>query len=546
MKKNNLLYFFLVAIFLIITSSIISKVNIDKQEADSSKVRIFEYQKTANDYFDGTNYQETEIYMQSINKDLRMQFLNFSGEIEYSSIDLSYQLQSTDVKKQMDVFKTNIDDLTYVYSSITDDNHYLRIIIPFDNKHNIFMNVIAINSILIVLSFAVLFFIVNRNNLLQYRVIGDNISKLYRVINKNNMQTNSIEEIDSSLIELNSLLISKKMEIHNERIKSNVIINNINRGIVVIGNDGNILLVNNYARDLFNGSDDNLSKNYIYLFRNIKIQEGIEEALSNKKYISREIKIGARYYYYNIHDLNYIWEDRSTFVLLISEISDTRNAEIMKREFFANASHELKSPLTTIIGYQQMISEGLLVSKEDILDASTRTLKEARRMNKILTEMLELSKLESRNEVNIEEVNISNVISEILESKVEDLKKKSIEMKLELSDLRVMMNYNHAHQLFNNLIDNAIKYNKDNGKVTISMDISRRTVSVIDTGIGIKEENLDRIYERFYRVDKARSKDVGGTGLGLAIVKHVCSVYNFAIDTTSQINVGTNITIHLK
>jgi two-component system phosphate regulon sensor histidine kinase PhoR len=369
---------------------------------------------------------------------------------------------------------------------------------------------------------------------------------LYDVLNKTSKQEQTIEDINSSLIELHSLLISKKLEINNEIIKSNVIINNINRGIVVIGSDGNILLINNYARELFKANDEHLSKNYIYLFRNIKIQEGIEEALSNKKYISREIKIGAKYYYYNIHDLNYNWGEISTFVLLISEISDTRNTEIMKREFFANASHELKSPLTTIIGYQQMISEGLLVSNEDVLDATTRTLKEARRMNKILTEMLELSKLESRNEVLIEEVNLSSIIKDILESKVEELKKKNIKVIPELFELKVMMNYNHVYQLFNNLIDNAIKYNKDNGTVTITIDFANKTASVIDTGIGIKEEELDRIYERFYRVDKARSKDVGGTGLGLAIVKHVCSLYELKIDTKSSINIGTSITIHFK
>lgn len=193
-----------------------------------------------------------------------------------------------------------------------------------------------------------------------------------------------------------------------------------------------------------------------------------------------------------------------------------------------------------------MINEELITSKEDILDASSRTLKEAKRMNKILSEMLELSKLESRNEVNKEKINLSNLVSEIIETKKEDIKKRGLEIVLNLSEYSILMNSCHAYQMINNLIDNAIKYNKENGKVIITIDKEKNHLSVEDTGVGIKEEDLDRIYERFYRVDKARSKDVGGTGLGLAIVKHVCSVYDFTISTNSIYNQGTKITINFR
>lgn len=213
----------------------------------------------------------------------------------------------------------------------------------------------------------------------------------------------------------------------------------------------------------------------------------------------------------------------------------------MKREFFANASHELKSPLTSIIGYQQMIYEGIIDDEISIMEATQKTIKEASRMNKIIIDMLELSKLESEIEVKKEIVKINQIVQDILNNYQSEIGSKKINIFSNIIDMNLNMNLNHAIELIRNLIDNAIKYNKENGIIRIILN--NQLFSIEDTGIGIPLEDQIRVFERFYRVDKGKSKEVGGTGLGLAIVKHICSIYKFELKLESKINLGTKITV---
>jgi two-component system phosphate regulon sensor histidine kinase PhoR len=209
----------------------------------------------------------------------------------------------------------------------------------------------------------------------------------------------------------------------------------------------------------------------------------------------------------------------------------------MKRDFFANASHELKSPLTTILGYQQMVSEAMLTKPEEIDDAVKRTIKEAKRMDKILGEMLELSRLESKYEVVIEDINLKNVVEDIIDSYNIELNEKKINVIVNVENCLVRINQSHCNQLINNLIDNAIKYNNPGGKLEITLKDNYLIIK--DSGIGIAKADQIRIFERFYRVDKGRSKELGGTGLGLAIVKHICSLYSIIINLKSELYKGT-------
>jgi len=224
-------------------------------------------------------------------------------------------------------------------------------------------------------------------------------------------------------------------------------------------------------------------------------------------------------------------------------VTDKRNVEVMKREFFANASHELKSPLTSIIGFQQMIKEGIITDEAEIKDATTRTIKEANRMNKIIVEMLELSKLESKEPKKTEPVEFKMIISNILESYQNEIADREIKVSMHLDNLAVNINVLDADHLVRNLIDNAIKYNNHGGKIDIDVSEKERRIIVQDNGIGIALENQSRIFERFYRVDSGKSKEAGGTGLGLAIVKHICMEYGFKIVVESELGVGSKFTI---
>ena len=213
----------------------------------------------------------------------------------------------------------------------------------------------------------------------------------------------------------------------------------------------------------------------------------------------------------------------------------------LKREFFANASHELKSPLTSIIGYQQLIQQGILTTNEEIQDATLRTIKEAQRMNKLIIEMLDLSRLENNVQTILEDVNVSKIINDCIQELQQSIEKKKIQLITKLDDVTLVASQSDLYKLIKNILDNSIVYNNENGKIEINL--SKNELIISDTGIGISKEDLDHIFERFYRVDKARSKESSGTGLGLSIVKHICLLYGYKIDVDSKLGKGTKITI---
>ena len=223
------------------------------------------------------------------------------------------------------------------------------------------------------------------------------------------------------------------------------------------------------------------------------------------------------------------------------DITLQENMNSLKREFFANASHELKSPLTSIIGYQQLIQQGILTTKEEIQDATLRTIKEAQRMNKLIIEMLDLSRLENNVLTTIEDVNVSKIINDcLLEFKIA-IDNKNIQVEKNLEDVILSASQSDLYKLIKNILDNSIAYNNDFGKIIITLNKDKLIIS--DTGIGISKKDLEHIFERFYRVDKARSKQNSGTGLGLSIVKHVCLSYGYKINVESVLGKGTTITI---
>ena len=234
----------------------------------------------------------------------------------------------------------------------------------------------------------------------------------------------------------------------------------------------------------------------------------------------------------------------SHVALLMVDVTLQENMNSLKREFFANASHELKSPLTSIIGYQQLIQQGILTTSEEIQDATLRTIKEAQRMNKLIIEMLDLSRLENNVQTILEDVKISKIINDCLQELTPSIEKKNIEIDLNLDDVTITTSQSDLYKLIKNILDNAIIYNNENGKIIIILKNNELTIS--DTGVGISKEDLEHIFERFYRVDKTRSKESSGTGLGLSIVKHICILYGYKINIESQIGIGTEIKISFQ
>ncbi len=223
-----------------------------------------------------------------------------------------------------------------------------------------------------------------------------------------------------------------------------------------------------------------------------------------------------------------------------------KNQDKMRREFTANVSHELKTPLTSIMGYAEIIRDGI-AKPDDIPRFSGKIYDESKRLTNLVGDIINLSRLDDETAILEEdnEVNIANICESTVEVLSEVAQKNGITISLECEPLTVFGNQKILSEMIYNLCDNAIKYNKQYGKVTLSVykENGSTCISVEDTGIGIAENETDRIFERFYRIDKSRSKEVGGTGLGLSIVKHGAIYHNAEILVKSEIGKGTKITL---
>ena len=197
-----------------------------------------------------------------------------------------------------------------------------------------------------------------------------------------------------------------------------------------------------------------------------------------------------------------------------------------------------------MIGYSQLVSSGIVSDNKEIIEYNKKIYKEASRMNSILYDMLNIAELEQGYPVKKEDVNLKKLVLEILDAYKTKIEAKNIHLDLQIDDVKINSDIRLIDEMLRNLIDNAIKYNKENGKITINL--TGKLFLISDTGIGIKKENQSRIFERFFMEDKARSKENGGTGLGLAIVKHIIETLGYKIEVISKVNVGTKFIIYFN
>ena len=225
----------------------------------------------------------------------------------------------------------------------------------------------------------------------------------------------------------------------------------------------------------------------------------------------------------------------------MTDLGEQQRADRMRREFTANVSHELKTPLTSISGYAEMIENGM-AKDEDVRIFAERIRRESNRMLSLVSDIIALSELEEQQILkNAETVDLHELAAETVETLKSAAMVRGVSVRLTGGPTPVFGVRTLLSELMYNLLDNAIRYNRDNGTVTVRT--TDRQLSVRDTGIGIPKHHIGRIFERFYRVDKSRSKATGGTGLGLAIVKHIAEEHGAEITLESAEGIGTEITV---
>lgn len=328
------------------------------------------------------------------------------------------------------------------------------------------------------------------------------------------------------------------------------ILRNMNEGLVLIDPELKVIQLNEAAKKLFKAS---MQANYmdmdiVRLTRSQEVSDKLKELVKTHKASSFELMAdedSLKIYLSPIESGSAL----TGIIMLVLDVNDEKKAEKLRREFSANVSHELKSPLTSISGYAELIKNGM-VKDEDIKKFSGIIFDEAGQMLRLIENIILISKLDEKPELKCEEeVSIKETIDEILDlykGKI-DAKNLSVECHIE-EGLKKNVPLGMLSELYRNLISNAIKYNKDGGKIIISAEKRGDNIisKITDTGIGLEKDEIPRIFERFYMVDKGRNRNTNSTGLGLAIVKHIVEDMGGVIDVNSEVGKGTTMKVIFK
>ena len=361
----------------------------------------------------------------------------------------------------------------------------------------------------------------------------------------NPLQNDVYEEINPLLhrIDKQNIEISSQIEtLKRQKKEISFIIENVTEGIVIINDKGNVLSCNKVAHDLLHCEEDRYFLNF---FRDISYEKLIEEALQGNSGTIK-INIGNEMFSFSASPVQ-SFENKFSAFLFIHNITEEEKASEIRRQFSANVSHELKTPLTSIMGASELIANGL-VKSEDVELFANNIHSEAQRLFKLVQDIIKLSKLDEQIDFEFKVTDLSQITIDIVSQLQKKATDKNITIKTNMMIAKVNGVQTVLYEMLHNLLDNAIDYNKINGEISINIEDSEADIiwRIKDTGIGIPREDMSRIFERFYRVDKSHSKESGGTGLGLAIVKNGAVLHGAEIELESEINEGTIITLKFK
>ena len=317
---------------------------------------------------------------------------------------------------------------------------------------------------------------------------------------------------------------------------------NMKEALVLLDITGRIVSINPAAKALFGAGGTCIGEDFLTIDRKQNMRMAVEEANVQGHADFRTKKNGREYQF----DLSRIDSDGKShgMVILAFDITEQVNAEKHRQEFTANVSHELKTPLQSIIGSAELMENGI-VKEEDIPRFIGHIRKEASRLVFLIDDIIRLSQLDEGAEMPHEDVSLKVLSEEICETLADAAKLKDVSLEVTGDDGVINGVRRLLYEVVYNLCDNAIKYNNPGGKVEVAVAEQQGAVkiSVSDTGIGIAPEHQDKVFERFYRVDKSHSKQSGGTGLGLSIVKHAVQYHHGKITVESELNKGTTISV---
>lgn len=431
---------------------------------------------------------------------------------------------------------------TYYYAIKLSTGSFLRVSGTIDGLIPTFMKVLpaacVISLIILLGSFMIATklangIISNINNIdLQHPTQDVSFNELFPLLNRIEKQNYQIKDQMTDLIE--------------QKEKFNTITTNMNEGLILLDKDSRIVFINQSCKNILGApSMHYIGKNISLFNRSQQLQNTVEKSLKGETH-SEILKLDETIIQFFG---NPVIQDGSIqgVVLFVLDITEKYKAEKMRREFSANVSHELKTPLTSISGYAELMQNGM-VQPQDISQFAGKIYKEAARLISLVEDIIKISRLDEKDARTTKElVDLYEISTEIVERLSSVAERNMVTLHLEGSSVKLIAVRAMMLDLIYNLCENGIKYNRQGGSVTISIyeEDQHPVIKVSDTGIGIPSKYQERIFERFYRIDKSHSKQTGGTGLGLSIVKHVVEYQGGYIEVHSTPEEGTAITIHL-
>lgn len=553
MKRRFFRYLMGISLLTLFLSTIASmfiyySVYVDRSNKDLSNI-VIAMGETLNKIDDDENYLDDVARKK---RDFRITLIKEDGDVVYdSSQDAKFLPTHKDrpevIKAQKNGFakierysNTLSKDLYYVSLRLEDGN-ILRVSREMDNLLGAFRKVFPIDILMSLLVFAIATVVSRRltkktfeplNNLNEdlLTIDTDMFPEISPFINKINKQNKTIKD--------------NYREISRERDTIETILKNMKESLIIIDENKNLLSVNNSARELFNSKRDLIGENILNLIRDEDLLKLIDDALMGSS-VESITNIGDREFKFYV---NPVFEDkkvRGVVILFIDETEEIR-ALRLREEFSSNVSHELKTPLTSICGFSELLVNGM-VDDDNKEEFYKLIYDDSKRLLNLIEDIMKISGLESEEAFSREEIKLKELITDILRAQRNLIDEKNIAVSLD-GDGLVYENKTMMWELFANIINNGLKYNKDGGEldIKISEDEKNYEVSIVDTGIGIPSKDLARIFERFYRVDKSRSRKIGGTGLGLSIVKHVLQSIDGKLEISSKLGMGTSFKVILR
>ncbi len=373
-------------------------------------------------------------------------------------------------------------------------------------------------------------------------------SRLMKPINDidldNPLELDAYDELTPLLLRLTrqKTQIKDQIEDANRRAKEfKTIIDNMKEGIAIIDSSERVLSFNKAIVNLLGSRDIKEGDSILALNRSSAFSELLNKALQGEDDNSALLYEKGKAIEVSMSPVR-----SSGVVILALDVTEREERDRLRRDFTANVSHELKTPLTVISGFAEIMKDNTLQS-DTIKDYSNEIFKQSKRLISLVYDIIRLSEIEDMKKGAEDEILLSSVVADNLSILDKSIKEKniSIEKRIEnecaLKGSKILIN-----ELVYNLLENAIRYNKDSGRLVIAIKSMGKSIlfSVEDSGIGIPDEDQDRVFERFYRVDKARSRDTGGTGLGLSIVRHAAIYHNAKIRLKSRLGEGTLIEVY--